>query len=726
MPRFCGKRAGAIMEKLVSLEILRDEGRGADKRLLFSPNYPKSAIYADPLGNTLGPARPEANGLFTQGDMGKVAEAAEFTLEKYKKLLGGPPKAQWQRAQAPDGLRAYRGRLDQGGIEGGECRVEAERDVIIQAVKENQVVIVKGGTGTGKTTQIPKYLLESGLGEHGLIGCTQPRRVAAIAAAKRASRETNRAGIGYSVRFDERKSTKIKYMTEGVLVRELMEDPLLKKYSAVLLDEVHERSLDTEVLLESIPRIREARRDLKFVVMSATIDYSLMRVLGVAPVVEIEGRTHPIRIFYGRRASADYIQSAVDRAVRLIEEEQGNILVFLTGKDDIHIVLQMIAEAIGQRRGGSDKPIGVFPLHAQMPLAEQRRVLDLPGRKCILSTNIAETSVTIPDVRHVVDCGLQKVLIHIPKENVKWMVTVPISKSAADQRAGRTGRTCPGTCHRLYTEDAYLNELREYDVEKIRIANIEGLALKLSALSISPPAIRPAQLAWARRRLWLMGALDADGGITSAGEDISRLPLAPTHSLMVLAARKMGCLLEMVAIVSILGVNGEVLLENRHLDKYVVGESDHMTLLSVYISYVKAGRGSAWARRHHVDGGLMQRVDKSITQLMRMLLGRSWGGPGREWAASHPDKRRFDSVKQALGHSLFAQCCTCNANGEYVDCVHGTVARLSSSSVLHRSGALPRHVVYNEMVRLRDTRISVASEVDPRHVAQAAPGLYTY
>ncbi|CDR99473.1 hypothetical protein, partial [Sporisorium scitamineum] len=340
------------------------------------------------------------------------------------------------------------------------------REDLMKIIRENQVIVVIGETGSGKTTQLAQFLHEDGYTKCGMIGCTQPRRVAAMSVAKRVSEEVEcKLGglVGYSIRFEDCTSaeTKIKYMTDGVLLRESLNEADLDQYSAIILDEAHERSLSTDVLMGLLRKILQRRRDLKLIVTSATMNADkFASFYGGAQTFTIPGRTFPVDVLFSKTPCEDYVDSAVKQALSIhLSHPKGDILVFMTGQEDIEVTCQVIAERLSQIDDAP--PLLVLPIYSQMPADLQAKIFDATEngeRKCIVATNIAETSLTVDGIMYVVDAGYYKLKVYNPKVGMDSLQITPISQANANQRSGRAGRTGSGTAYRLYTEMAFRNE----------------------------------------------------------------------------------------------------------------------------------------------------------------------------------------------------------------------------------------------------------------------------
>ena len=431
-----------------------------------------------------------------------------------------------------------------------------------KVVAENQVVVVEGATGSGKTTQIPQALVEAGYAVAGqyAVACTQPRRVAAMSIATRVAEEMDvnlGEEVGYNIRFEDRSgpSTVLKFLTDGMLLREAQTDPNFSRYGCIVLDEAHERTLATDVLMGLIKEICARRPDLRIVVMSATLDaQKFQKYFNDAPLLSIPGRTYPVEVFYAISPERDYLDAAVSTVTQIhMLEEPGDVLLFLTGEQEIEEACQRIRDEAAASPSEKAGDLVVYPLYSSLPPHRQQQVFRKapgprrpggpPGRKVVVSTNIAETSVTIDGVVYVVDPGFSKQKVYNPRTRVESLLVTPISRAAAQQRCGRAGRTRPGKCFRLYTESAFKNDLQEQTYPEILRSKMETVVLTLLKLGVQdlvhfdfmdPPA--PETLMRALELLNYLGALDDEGEITELGEKVSaerarRSPGAATADL---------------------------------------------------------------------------------------------------------------------------------------------------------------------------------------------------
>ena len=354
-------------------------------------------------------------------------------------------------------------------------------------------MIIIGETGSGKTTQLTQYLREEGYGSYGMLGCTQPRRVAAMSVAARVADEVGielGKEVGYAIRFEDCTSedTVIKYMTDGILLRESLREPDLDQYAAIVMDEAHERSLNTDVLFGILREMVQRRRDLKLIVTSATMDSDkFAQFFGSVPVFRIPGRAFPVDILYARSLFDDYVAEAVKMVTKIhLNRPKGDILVFMTGKGDIEATCQALAKRLTEI-GDGVAPLLLLPMYSALPSELQAKIFEQAKaghRKCIVSTNIAETSLTVDGIRYVVDTGFSKVKVYNPKIGMDSLQVTPISRANADQRAGRAGRTGPGMCFRLYTERVYNSELLATMVPEIQRTNLGTVVLLLKSLGV--------------------------------------------------------------------------------------------------------------------------------------------------------------------------------------------------------------------------------------------------
>ncbi|MCF8068037.1 MAG: ATP-dependent RNA helicase HrpA [Desulfobacterales bacterium] len=490
--------------------------------------------------------------------------------------------------------------------------ITAKKEEIVEAIKNHQVVIISGETGSGKTTQIPKMCMEAGKGIDGKIGCTQPRRIAAITVAERISEELNdKAGhiAGYKIRFKDSSGPEnfIKVMTDGILLAEAHQDHYLNEYDTIIVDEAHERSLNIDFILGILKTLLKKRRNLTLIITSATIDTEkFSRAFGNAPVIEVSGRMYPVEVRY-LSSKKDEELTYVDMAVKSVRDIvhqtfSGDILVFMPTEQDIRETCETIS-------GGKEKNLTVLPLFARLSAAEQKRVFySVPGRKVIVATNIAETSITIPGIKYVVDTGVARISQYVPRSRTTSLPVVPISKSSADQRMGRCGRVENGICIRLFSEDDYLARplFTPPEILRANLAEVilRMIALKLGDITIFPFVDTPAPVSIkdGYDLLQELGAIKPAKGkirpganrflLTSDGRQMASLPLDPRLSRIVIEAQKENCVEEILVIASALSIQDprerpvERGKEADEAQKVFKDElSDFITLLNIWKAY---------------------------------------------------------------------------------------------------------------------------------------------
>ncbi|CAG8812853.1 43026_t:CDS:10, partial [Gigaspora margarita] len=523
------------------------------------------------------------------------------------------------------------------------------RDQILYLIEKYQTTIIVGHTGCGKTTQIPQYLNEAGWTANGyVVACTQPRRVAATTVADRVATEMNvKLGeeVGYSIRFEECYSptkTRIKYMTDGMLFRETFTDPLLTQYSVIMIDEAHERSLYTDVLLGILKKILKKRPELRIIVSSATLDaeafYEYFNTNTAndsekdnASIISLEGKMFPVDIHYSKTPCSDYVETSIQTVFDIhVQQPFGDILVFLTGRDEIDFAVGEISERATTLPRSAMK-ILPLPIYAGLQLEQQLQIFEptpYNTRKVIVATNIAEASITLEGIVYVIDCGFVKLRAHNPKTGMESLVVTPISKASAQQRAGRAGRVGTGKTYRLYTEDSFY-KLNDASIPEIQRSNLAQVVLHLKALGIDnvlrfdfltpPPAelmIRSLEL------LYSLKALDDHGRLTMPlGMQLAEFPVDPMLGKILLDSYKFQCGEEMLSIAAMLSVQDVFIIpSNSEIDvdeekrKFTVEEGDHITLLN--------GKKSArWCHEHCLNFRTLSRA-LSIRQHLKKYLDR--------------------------------------------------------------------------------------------------------
>ncbi len=522
--------------------------------------------------------------------------------------------------------------------------VSARRDEIARAIRDNQVVVVAGETGSGKTTQLPKICLELGRGTSAMIGHTQPRRIAARAVADRLAHELGvdlGAQVGYQVRFTEEVSpgTLVKLMTDGILLAEIQSDPELARYDTIIIDEAHERSLNIDFLLGYLARLLPRRPDLKVIITSATIDTQRFAKHFNAPVVEVSGRTYPVEIRYrplvgddGGEAT-DQVTGIVEACEELMAEGPGDILVFLSGEGEIRDAQAAFADELGRRHiepgGRSSVPdaVEVLPLYSRLSAAEQHRIFERrPHRRIILATNIAETSLTVPGIRYVVDPGTARISRYSARTKVQRLPIEPISQASANQRAGRSGRVADGICIRLYSQEDFdgREKFTQPEIQRTSLASVilQMLALRLGNVAdfpfIDPPEERAVRAG--AQLLTEIGAIDG-ARLTPVGRRLARLPIDPRLGRMLLEADKNGCASEVLVLVAALSVQD---VRERPAEKRPQADQLHARFTarsSDFLAYLTLWRYLNTQRRE-LSGSAFRRMCRA--EFLNYLRFREW------------------------------------------------------------------------------------------------------
>lgn len=608
----------------------------------------------------------------------------------------------------------------------------AARHEILRLLHEHQIVVVVGETGSGKTTQLTQYLLEDGYGAYGMVGCTQPRRVAAMSVAKRVAEEMNvRLGgaVGYAIRFEDCTSadTRIKYMTDGVLLRELLKDPDADAYAAIIMDEAHERSLFTDVLMGLLRGVLARRRDLKLIVTSATMNAEkFARFFGDVPVYTIPGRTFPVQVVFTKNPSEDYVESAVRQAFAVhCSLPPGDILIFMTGQEDIETTCEALRERVSAN--AEVAPLAILPIYSQLPADLQARIFEkAPAgfRKCIVATNVAETSLTVDGIIYVIDCGYHKLKVYNPRIGMDALQCVPVSQANAAQRAGRAGRTGPGVCYRLFTETAFRNELLSANIPEIQRTNLANVVLLLKSLGITDllrfPFMDPPpyeNILNSMYQLWILGALNNVGELTDVGRRMVEFPLDPALSKMMIVAESLGCTAEILIIVSMLSVPNVFYRPKERLEqadaareKFFVPESDHLTLLNVYNQWKAHDYRDEWCLEHFIHAKSMRKAREIRTQLAEIMktLSIEIVSCGVSW----------DVVRKCICSSYFHQASKLKGIGEYVNLRTGMPCHLHPTSALFGLGFTPDYIVYHELIMTQKEYMQFVTAVDPFWLAE--------
>ncbi|PHH60063.1 hypothetical protein CDD81_2149 [Ophiocordyceps australis] len=614
----------------------------------------------------------------------------------------------------------------------------AEREELLRVIRENQVTIVVGETGSGKTTQLTQFLYEEGYGKRGMICCTQPRRVAAMSVAKRVAEEMEvplGSTVGYAIRFEDCTSeeTVIKYMTDGILLRESLTDPDLDGYSCIIMDEAHERALNTDILMGLFKKILQRRRDLRLIVTSATMNSKRFSdFFGGAPEVTIPGRTFPVDVMFHQSPVEDYVNQAVYQVLSIhVSMDAGDILVFMTGQEDIEVTCELVRKRLDELKDPAK--LSILPIYSQMPADLQAKIFERapPGvRKCIVATNIAETSLTVDGIKYVVDAGYSKLKVYNPKMGMDTLQITPISQANASQRSGRAGRTGPGKAFRLYTEKAFKEELYIQTIPEIQRTNLSNTVLMLKSLGVKdlldfdfmdPPP--QDTMTTSMFDLWALGALDNLGELTELGRKMSAFPMDPSLSKLLVTADEYGCSEEMVTIVSMLSVPNVFYRPKERQDeadaqreKFWVHESDHLTYLQVYSAWKAQGYSEGWCVKHFLHAKSLRRAREIGEQLLDILRAHKMKlqSCGMDW----------DLIRKCICSGYYHQAARHKGSGEYINLRSNVVVQLHPTSALY-AGHPPEYIVYHELMLTSKVYVSTVTAVDAHWLADLGGVFYS-
>lgn len=636
--------------------------------------------------------------------------------------------------------------------------IHQQRADFLKTFQSSQIMVLVGETGSGKTTQVPQFVLYDDLphltGKQ--VACTQPRRVAAMSVAARVADEMDvKLGeeVGYNIRFENMtsKNTILKYMTDGMLLREAMEDHDLSRYSCIILDEAHERTLATDILMGLLKQLSRRRSDLKIIIMSATLDAEkFQKYFDDAPLLAVPGRTFPVEIYYTREFQRDYLDAAIRTVLQIhATEDEGDILVFLTGEEEIEDAVKKISlegEQLVREEGCG--PLKVYPLYGSLPPHQQQRIFEpappafkkggRPGRKIIISTNIAETSLTIDGIVYVVDPGFSKQKVYNPRIRVESLLVSPISKASAQQRAGRAGRTRPGKCFRLYTEEAFQKELIEQSYPEILRSNLANTVLELKKLGIDdlvhfdfmdPPA--PETMMRALEELNYLSCLSDEGDLTPLGRMASIFPLDPMLAVMLIGAPKFKCASEILSIVAMLSVPtifirpsgaGAKKAADEAKKLFAHPDGDHLTLLNVYYAFLSDEANAMGQRKWCIQNFLNYRSLKSALSVRKQLLRYMESHDLEVNEGDYESPSYYDNIRKALANGFFMQVAKKKSTGKGY-----TTVKDSQDVLLHPSTVLAQQdewVIYNEFVLTSKNYVRTLTSVKAEWLVQFAPKYY--
>ncbi|KAI4291745.1 ATP-dependent RNA helicase DHX8/PRP22 [Pancytospora philotis] len=655
----------------------------------------------------------------------------DFKFEAVPEGLVAPVKPRREQA----GLCSFIYQMDHAAECDKEETVDDKIDEVRKALAENQIVLVQGSTGCGKTTKIPRLLL----GDYKRIVCTQPRRLAAINVARRVASEMEvPLGdlVGYSVRFDDKSSkrTRLKFVTDGILLKELaglharnrggeeQKDKMKLKYDLVVIDEAHERSVNMDILMAYF----KTMRNTKLLIMSATLDLKRFVDYFNCPFVEIKHRIHKIDHMYLKHQTANYVRAAVDTVTGIFDKyDEGNVLVFLTGQRDIEEAHALLSARI------APDAAKVLQLYAQMPAEDQMLVFEKGTRKVILSTNIAETSVTIDNIRFVVDCGRVKQMRRSHCSSVDILETVFISQSQAKQRAGRAGRTGPGFCFRLYTREEH-DALEESLMPEIMLSNLNGVILSLKAFNINDivnfdfidrPNVRSIE--YSLHFLYYLRAIDQNGRITPLGESLASLPLQPELAMALLSAKRLGCIDEVSTIAAFLN-HAPVfvhLSNNPGLEKakksFEHPKGEFYTALEIYDQWAASKFSYSFLNKNFLKPHTMGQILTLKLQLMGLSASRGMGDAkkqARKLFKAEKPPRPEACIEKAFASGYFMNVAR-RTTSSYETIIDGTVCGIHPTDPLFK--ARPKFVLFYEIICTRREYMRTCLEIDAKILAEA-------
>ena len=627
--------------------------------------------------------------------------------------------------------------------------VTARRDDIAEAIRDNQVVIIAGETGSGKTTQIPKICLDLGRGRRGLIGHTQPRRIAARTVAERIASELDQKigeSVGYAIRFDDRVSetTAVKLMTDGILLAEMQRDRFLNKYDTIIIDEAHERSLNIDFLLGYLKRLLPKRPDLKVIITSATIDPESFAAHfadadgNPAPIIEVSGRTYPVEIRYrplefeagGKVVDQDPLDGLTEAIEELMHEGDGDILCFFPGERDIRDAMEAI-------EGKKWKNVEVTPLFGRLSNQEQHRVFsEHRGRRIVLATNIAETSLTVPGIRYVVDTGTARISRYSTRTKVQRLPIEPISQASANQRSGRCGRVADGIAIRLYSEQDFESRSEFTDPEILR-TNLASVILQMVSLKLGDieqfPFIQPPEHKAIRDGLNLLHELGAlhdkqdKPTLTATGRDLARIPLDPRMARMLIEANTNGCLDDVMVIVAAMTIQD---VRERPLDFQAQADQAHARFKdksSDFLSMLKLWDYIKQTRNEQSGNKFRKRMKQEFLHYMRI---REWFDLVRQlkdvakqlgWTYQEGTERRADDIHMSLLSGLLSNIGARDGNSKEFQGARNTRFLVFPGSALAKKP--PEFLMAAELVETSRLWARDVATIDPAWVEKLGADL---
>jgi ATP-dependent helicase HrpA len=601
--------------------------------------------------------------------------------------------------------------------------VYKQKDKILDQLSKNQVIVVESPTGSGKTTQIPQLLLEAGFAEKGMIGITQPRRIAAVSVAGFIARQLGKTipdTVGYKMRFEDKTdlSTKIKIMTDGILLQEIKADYSLSRYSVLIVDEAHERSLNIDFIIGLVKRIIELRKEFKVIISSATINaQAFSEYFDECPIVNIDCPMYPVDVRYKPPAVPNDLALLIAKITETVSEierhaEPGDILIFLSGEREIKACISSLLGTPFYSH------LAILPLYSRLSSEEQEKVFDdFPGkRKVVVATNIAETSITIDGIIHVIDAGLAKVNFYNPKTFTSSLIEVPISKASSNQRKGRAGRTRPGVCYRLYSQKDF--ESRElFTLEEIFRTDLSEVVLRMAELGITDFEhfdflSQPSEqgIASAVETLNLLESIDDDRHLTEIGKMMAAFPMLPRHSRSIVEAiRRYPKVIEEVLIATsfltasspYLLPQGEEMEARKAHHTFRDPGGDFISYLMLYRAFVRSTDKEQFATRYYLDLKTLLEIKNVKEQLEEITseLGVPISSGGR-----------LEDYIKSVSKGLIQFVCRRTGNGIYRSLTEEKIC-IHPSSVMYQKS--PRYIVAGEIVRTTRMYARTVSELEP-------------
>ncbi|VDN50983.1 unnamed protein product [Dracunculus medinensis] len=621
---------------------------------------------------------------------------------------------------------------------------------ILYLLENFRTLIIVGETGCGKSTQVPQYLMEAGwANDHRKIGVTQPRIIAVVTLANRVAEEKMcKLGeeVGYIIRFHDATSENTKIKVNILIFSHFFAFVIMIFLNILMVDDAHERSVNTDLLLGLLRKILSVRNDLRIIVSSATLDAILFRdffelnttndaAKNTSTIISVEGHMHPITIYHVKNPVPDYVQKAIETVLSIHKNEQhGDILVFLTGQDEIEFACKKLIEEAKHLRS-SDK-LWILPIYGSLPPKEQVRIFESTPhgtRKAIIATNIAEASVTIPGIVYVIDCGFVKLRAINADNGLETLMTLPISQASAEQRAGRAGRIRPGKCYRLYTCADEYNKLLPSNIPEMQRVNLAPVVLQLKALGINNVlrfhyVSHPSSFCMVEglQLLFSLGALSKDGLLTNPlGLQMAEFPLPPMHSKALLCSGEFGCSEEIAAIIAMLQIQEVFVmpLSGRHkaeLTKrnFCVEEGDHLTALNVFLNFVENGKSKQWCVKNFLNYRGLCRAVNIRDQMIRLL--KRYHVP---IVSCKGQKDSVDAIRKCLVKGFFSQAAHYHYSGDYVTIKEEYHFKVYKGSAIMYRKEFPKWVIFTEVLQdsIRDITV-----VEPEWLYELAADYYEF